>query len=57
MNVSNTLKAKSFLGQSRNQTKNILCFVKELIEEGIYNKNIKKPKKIEIFRRAHKQLE
>jgi hypothetical protein len=35
----------------------ISCFIKEIIEKGMYIKNIKKPKKIEIYLKAHKQLE
>ena len=39
------------------ERRGISCFVKELIEEGMYTKNIRKPKKIEIFLKAHSELQ
>jgi len=39
------------------ERRGISCFVKELIEEGMYTKNIRKPKKIEIFLKAHTKLQ
>jgi hypothetical protein len=39
------------------ERRGISYFIKELIEEGIYVKNLRKPKKIEIFLKAHHELE